>query len=153
MKKNARELSSSILMSKMCSEGLSVCGKSIAFQQPHHPNNIPKKLLINAGHDDIHMNPIRHSKRIKQLFLPICSHEVKHEIANHYRDAKYKKAAKEKAKAKRSVAALFRQRKKAKFSKLVSTAIMHRRRPPPIHRRHFLSQREILQIPSFTFPR
>lgn len=146
MKKNACELS----FSTMCTESLSVCGKSIAFQQP---NIIPRKLLINTSHSDIHANPIRHSKRIKQLFLPVCSHEVKHEVANHYRDAKYKKAAKEKAKAKRSVAGLFRQRKKAKFSKLVSTAIMHRRRPPPIFRRHFLSQREILQIPSFTFPR
>lgn len=154
MGENACELSSSTMS---CNESLLLRGKSIAFQQQQQhrrqPNSIPNKSSINSSRSDTNVNPMRHSKRIKQLFLPVCSHEVKHEIANHYRDAKQKKAAKECAKAKRSVAALIRQRKKAKFAKLVSTAIKHRRRPPPIHRRHFLSQREVLQIPSFTFPR
>lgn len=169
-------------------------GKSIVFHEnpkqrwrsSHEKGAAHNKTLINdSGHSD---NPMRHIKRIKQLFLPVCAHEIKHEIANHYRDVKNKKATKEaRAKAKRTVAALYRQqqlqhqqqlqelRKKAAFAKLVSTAIVHRRRttttaaaqsppPPPsssIHhhqqqqrRRFTLShQRNILQIPSFTFPR
>lgn len=115
------------------------------------------KTLINS----INENPMRHSKRIRQLFLPVCTHGVEHEIANHYKDVKNKKASKEaRAKAKQQ---LHEQRKKATLAKLVSTAFVHRRRPPPsstlstsiIHHRQFISshQRHVLQIPSFTFPR
>lgn len=131
-----------------CNENLLLLGKSIEF---HQHNGIPNKSSINSSRSDINGNPMRHSKRIKQLFLPVCSHNVKHEIANHYRDTKNKNATKVRHKAKRSLAAFFRQRKKTKFARLVTTAFMHRRRPA--HRRHILSHREVLQIPAFTFPR
>lgn len=154
MKENACELLSSMVL---CNESLLLRGKSIEFQQHPHQrrqlNNISNKSSINSSRCEINVNPMRHSKRIKQLFLPVCRmHDVKHEIANHYRDVKQKKTAKDRAKAKQSVAAMFRQRKKTKFAKLVSTTISHRR-PPTIHRRLILSKREVLQIPSFTFPR
>lgn len=131
-------------------DSLSLLGKSIAFQkQPTNPN----KSSITSKPSDINVNPMRHSQRIKQLFLPVCSHEVKHEIANHYRDMKNKKTTKTRTKARRSLNPLYRLRKKAKFSKLIATAttIMFRRGTG--HRRSFAIKREVLQIPSFTFPR
>lgn len=132
-----------------CNESLLLLGKSIAF---HQHRDISNKSSINSSRSDIHGNPMRHSKRIKQLFLPVRSlYEVKHEIANHYRDTKNKNAAKVRTKAKRSLAALYRQRKKSKFSRLISTAFMHRRKRA--RRRRFFSHREVLQIPAFTFPR
>lgn len=157
MKDNACKLSL-LSMSTICTENLVLRGKSIKFQQPEYSINISKQLSINSDRSDIHLNPMRHSKRIKQLFLPVCSHEVKHEIANHYRDVKYKKVVKERINAKRSATGFVRQRKKPKFAKLVSTAIMNRRRFSLSsmmlkHRPHILSQREVLQIPSFQFPR
>lgn len=172
--------------SALNNSSLLLLGKSIVFQQQpkqpqqqqqrsHQKATSHNKTLINGNNE----NPMRHTKRIRQLFLPVCAHETKHEIANHYRDVKNKKATKEaRAKAKRTVAALYRQqqlqhqqqlhelRKKATFAKLVATSIVHRRRtippppPPPLpssinhHRQSILShQRDVLQIPSFTLPR
>lgn len=131
-------------------ESLFLLGKSIAFQK-HQTNS--NKSSINSRQSDISVNPMRHSQRIKQLFLPVCSHEVKHEIANHYRDVKNKKATKTRTKARRSLPALYRLRKKQKFSKLIAStrAIMQRRGMGS--RRLFSIKREVLQIPSFTFPR
>lgn len=131
-------------------QSLHLLGKSITFERQQTNSTTSS---INATTRDINVNPIKHSQRIKQLFLPVCLHEVKHEIANHYRDVKNKRATRARAKAKRSVAALLRTRKKQRFSKLAATAstIIQRRRMG--HRRRFLCQREVLQIPSFTFPR
>lgn len=142
-------------------------GKPIQ-QQPleqcnHQKTTSHNKPLIN----DINKNPMRHINRIRQLFLPVCAHTDEHEIANHYKDVKNKKATKE-ARAKAKLyrqQQLHEQRKKAALAKLVSTAFVHRRRPPPppplpsstsiTHHRQFdLShQRNVLQIPTFTFPR
>lgn len=150
MKENACEL-----VSSSNDKSLSLLGKSIAFHE--QPRIFPNKSSISLTKCDTNENPMRHSQRIKQLYLPVCLHEVKHEIANHYRDVKYKKATKTRAKAKRSLATAFqRLRKRNRVSKLAATAatasaIMHRRRMG--HRRFILSQREVLQIPSFTFPR
>lgn len=145
MRRNASETSSSRNKSSFF-----LLGKSITFerQQTNSSNS-----SINATTSDINVNPIKHSQRIKQLFLPVCLHEVKHEIANHYRDVKNRRATRARAKAKRSVAALLCKRKKQRFSKLAATAstIIQRRRMA--HRRRFRCQREVLQIPSFTFPR
>lgn len=139
--------------------GLTLLGKSIAFQR--QPQTLPNKPSFGSTTSDTNVNLLRHSHRIKQLFLPVCLHEVKHEIANHYRDVKFKKAKKSnRAKAKRTLAtAMNRLRKRNRFSKLAMTAasaaataaMMHRRRMGL--RRFALSQREVLQIPSFTFPR
>lgn len=150
MKENASELSS-----KCPANSLSLLGKSIAFQKQQLRTNSTNSS-ISSTTSDINLNPIRHSQRIKQLFLPVCLHEVKHEIANHYRDVKRKKATKIRTKARRSLlaTALLRSRKKQqRCSRLATTAsaIIHRRRMA--YRRRFLFQREILQIPSFTFPR
>lgn len=146
MKEHACELSS------QRPETLSLLGKSIAFQKQR--TNSTNSSIISTK-SDINENPIRHSQRIKQLFLPVCSHEIKHEIANHYRDKKRKKATKIRTKARRSLAnaLLQRSRKKQRSLKLAATAsaIIHRRRTA--HRQRFSSHRQVLQIPSFTFPR
>lgn len=149
-------------------------GKSIVIEQQHRQcdhetTTSENKTLINDN--TTNENPMRHIKRIRQLFLPVCAHGAKYEIANHYKDVKNRKATKEaRAKAKlyrqqqqQHQQQLLEQRKKPTFSKLVSTAIVHRRRPPLpsqsiqhlYHHRQFIlcHQRDVLQIPSFTFPR
>lgn len=133
-----------------CNKSLLLLGKSITFErQPTNSTN----SSINSMTSDINVNPMKHNQRIKQLFLPVCLHEVKHEIANHYRDVKNKKAARTRAKAKRSVAALLRTRKKQRYSKLAATASKIIQRHRMGHRRRLLCKRKVLQIPSFTFPR
>lgn len=149
MKKNACELSSQ--------PTLTLFGKSIAYHSKQRAKD-KADASICVTQNDIDVNRImRHSRRIKQLFLPVCLHEVKHEIANHYRDVKRKKATKKRIKASRRslAAALHRLRKRNPNSKLAATArtiINGRRRTG--HRRLFsLNSREVLQIPSFTYPR
>lgn len=144
------------MLSTLNGKHFTVLGKSIAFQK--EPRTLSDTSSINLTKSATNLIPMRLSPRIKQLYLPVCLHEMKHEIANHYRDAKYKKATKTRAKVKRSAiaAALHRLRKRNRISKFATTAAtastaMHRQKME--HRRFILSQREVLQIPSFTFPR
>lgn len=184
MKGNVRELSlptCSVSSSSLNNPTFLLLGKSIVFQQQQQQQQQKQQRTLQktTSHckkliNDTNENPMRHIKRIRQLFLMMCAHGDKHGIGNHYQNEKSRQTSKARAKAKHSMATLYRQqqqqhqqqllqqRKKATFAKLVSTAIVHRRRavpPPPTHssvqhRPIILSQqRDVLQIPSFTFPR
>lgn len=122
--------------------------------------SLPCSTSITLERLSIIENPMRHSRRINQLYSTICPHEhqLKHEIANHIRDVKNRTfLRKVRNKAKRTLAAKVIQRLRKTKSSGFSTAknafnsmIRRRRR----HRRQFpINQRNSLQIPSITFPR
>lgn len=133
--------------STSCPETLCLLGKSIAFYE-HRTDS--KHSSISSKTNDV--NPIRHTQRIKQLFLPVCSHAVARQIPRPKRNAKSKKLAKTYVRTRRSLPALHRSRKRSKLAKLVATASLMGRKGAG-QRWIALCQREILQIPSLTFPR
>lgn len=112
----------------------SICGKPFEFQRNRNSKNISVKKVENS---------IRNVHRINQLYLPICLHErcLQHEIANHYRDVI---RAKSKRLKHRRTKAMYRDRKKRRFSQ------------PALHKENrlqALSKQYTLHVPTFTYPR
>lgn len=135
-------------------ENLCLVGKSIP---PNEPTECVRNVEISMGY----------CRRINQLYSTVCPHEnqLKHEIANHYKDAKNRTFAHKIRKAKRTLASKIIQRIKKKPSTSMaavtssavitaSNAFKTMKRKREKSRRQFpLRHRNILQIPSITFPR
>lgn len=140
-------------------ENLCLVGKSI-------PLNEPTECVENS---------IGYCRRINQLYSTVCPHEnqLKHEIANHYKDAKNRAFARKIRKVKQTLAAKIIQRIKKKPTTMSTTTAtppmaaiasstvviasntfktMKRKRKKNC-RQFPIKQRNILQIPSITFPR
>lgn len=137
-------------------EHFCLVGKSI-------PLNEPIESVRNVE------NSMGYYRRINQLYSTVCPHEnqLKHEIANHSKDAKNQALARNIRKVQQTLAAKIIQRIKKKpttavaMAAITSSAVVnasnafktmkHKRK---ICRRQFpIRHRNILQIPSFTFPR
>lgn len=136
-------------------------GKSIALNDP---NDGVKNSSITHHHQlsGLVKTSMPYCRRINQLYSTVCSHEnqLKHEIANHYKDSKnriFTRKMRQKAKQTLATKVLQRLKKKSSSSAVVATAtnafkMVHRKHRR--HRRRFpIKQRQIFQIPSITIPR
>lgn len=139
-------------------ENLCLVGKSI-------PLNEPIECVRNVE------NSIGYCRRINQLYSTVCPHEnqLKHEIANHYKDAKNRAVARKIRKVKQTLAAKIIQRIKKKpttttttpMAAIASSAVVTasnafktlKRKRKKCCRQFPIKHRNILQIPSITFPR
>lgn len=123
-----------------------VFGKSIALESG-------KKGSSFAQNNASVQNPMKHFHRIKQLYSTVCQHEFKHEIANHYRSVKYKNRVKNRIKHSLSMYKNRLRNKKHKNLSVAKTTFSMAQRKALRKYRPSISKRQILHIPSFTFPR
>lgn len=144
-------------------ENLCLVGKSI-------PLNERKECVQNVE------NSMGYCRRINQLYSTVCPHEnqLKHEIANHYKDTKDRAFSLKIRRARQTLAAKIIQRMKKKpttsttttttvaaMAALTSSAIvtasnafkMMKRKRKKSNRQFPIRHRNILQIPLITFPR
>lgn len=130
-------------------ENLCLVGKSIPLNEP---TQYVRNVEISIGY----------CRRINQLYSTVCPHEnqLKHEIANHYKDTKNRAFAHKMREAKRTLAAKIIQRIKKEpsttMAAVTSSAVVtasNAFKTIKSRRQFSLRHRNILQIPSITFPR